>query len=277
MLSMRIIKIIKTLLFVTLPTLLVLFIILELFFKFIIPASERPDGFFYEDEKMYSFSGEKITGLNTFGRFAEIKAKWHINNIHWNYPIDYYPAKDKPLIAVIGDSYIEAFQVDADKNYPYLLKEKVLPEYEVYAFGKSGAPLSQYLHISRYLNKHLKPDILIFNIVHNDFDESIDKRFPDRHHFLKLSYNEQDDTFTEIIPTPNLTTAQYKTWKRILYKSSLFRYLYFNIDIVNIRKQIINRKNNNQFEGNIIPEELQQHKNLIIKATDYLVKKIMDE
>ena len=105
----------------------------------------------------------------------------------WNYPIDYYPINDKKLIAVIGDSYIEAFQVDVDKNYPFLLREKLKNDYEVYAFGKSGAPLSQYLHISRYVNRHFDPDILIFNLVHNDFDESIQELYPGNTYFLKVS------------------------------------------------------------------------------------------
>ena len=46
--------------------------------------------------------------------------------MHWNYPIDYYPVDEKKLITVIGDSYIEAFHVDADEKYPYLLREKSL-------------------------------------------------------------------------------------------------------------------------------------------------------
>jgi hypothetical protein len=38
-------------------------------------------------------------------------------------PIDYLSLKreDVKRIAVIGDSYIEAFQVDIDKSYPYVL------------------------------------------------------------------------------------------------------------------------------------------------------------
>ena len=180
-------KTLKNILFATLPSILVLLIILEAFFRIVIPASDPPRGFFDEKEKMYSFSNKKEKGVITIGRFAEIRVRWRINNMYWNYPIDYYPVDDKKLIAVIGDSYIEASQVNVGENYPYLLRGKLINDYEVYAFGMAGAPLSQYLHISRYVNRHFNPDILIFNLVHNDFDESIQELFPIDCHFLKLS------------------------------------------------------------------------------------------
>jgi hypothetical protein len=269
-------KELRNIFFVSLPTLLVLFLILELFFRFVIPASDPPGGYFYDDEKMYSFRNTRETGLNTIGRFAEIKAKWRINNMNWNYPIDYFPVQDGKLITVIGDSYIEAFQVDVDKNYPYLLRNKLYPEYEVFAFGKSGAPLSQYLHISRYVKKHLNPEILIFNMVHNDFDESI-YQLHSKRHFLQLSYNELEDSFSETTPRPNYSTAQFNSWKRALYKSALFRYLYRNLNVSNIRQQFIAGRSDNGFEANIDPAQVKDKHDLIYKATDHLIKTIIQE
>ena len=268
---------IRNIFFVSLPTLVVLLLILELFFRFVIPASDPPGGFFYDDEKMYSFRNTRESGYFTIGRFAEIKAKWRINNMNWNYPIDYYPVKDRKLISVIGDSQIEAFQVDVDKNYPFLLRNNLYPEFEVFAFGKSGAPLSQYLNISRYVNKHLKPDILIFNMVHNDFDESIYELYPDNHYFLQLSYNEDKETFSETIPTPNFSFSQYKSWKRLLYKSALFRYLYFNLKVSNLKQQFIAGGRDKDFEANIDPIKLKEKQDLIYKATGHLVKTIIEE
>lgn len=166
-------KTFKNILLTTLPSVIILFILLEVFFRTVIRADDPPRSLYDENEKMFYFSNVKETGITTIGRFAEIKAHWRVNNMHWNYPLDYSPGKDKKLIAVIGDSYIEAFQVDADKKYPCVLRDMINNEYEVYAFGISGAPLSQYLNISRYVKRHFKPDIIIFNIVHNDFDESI--------------------------------------------------------------------------------------------------------
>jgi len=273
----KVLKGLRNILFISLPTVLVLFLFLELFFRFVIPASDPPGDYFYDDEKMYSFSNKRETGLFTIGRFAEIKARWRINNMNWNYPIDYYPVQDKKLITVIGDSYIEAFQVDADKSYPFLLRNKLSSDYEVFAFGKSGAPLSQYLHISRYVNKHLNPDILIFNMVHNDFNESIYQLHPSRHYYLQLSYNEEQNSFSETIPRPNYSFEQFNTWKRVLYKSALFRYLYHNLNVSNIRLQFIVGRSDNEFEANIDPVQMKNKQDLIHKATDHLIKTITEE
>lgn len=255
-------KTLKKILFVTLPTIFIVLIILEVFFRTVIPASDPPRGFYYEKEKMWSFSNKKRKGICTFGRFAEIRTRWSLNNMIWNYPIDYYPKVDKKLIAVIGDSYIEAFAVNVGENYPFLLREKLKNDYEVYAFGKSGAPLSQYLHISRYVNKHFDPDILIFNLVHNDFDESIQELYPNNYRFLQVSINEHD-SITETIP--------HKPLKKFINKSALVRYLFFNLhaDIL-----LTTKKN---YEANINADDVKKNKALIFKSTNYLVKTIREE
>jgi len=268
-------KTIRNILIITLPTLFIVLIILEVFFRIVIPASNSPRGFFDDKEKMYFLSNEKEKGLYTIGRFAEIRAKWRINNMNQNYPIDYYPKDNKKLIAVIGDSFIEAFQVNVGENYPFLLREKIKNNYEVYAFGKSGAPISQYLNISRYVNRHFEPDILIINLVSNDFDESIHELYPDIDYFLQVSVN-ADDSITETIPRPNYSFAQYKPLKRLIYKSALFRYLYTNLKVSEIRQDIIKPKNN-AYEANINAENVKNNKDLILSATNYLVKTIREE
>lgn len=262
----------KCILLITLPTLFVLILMLELFFRFVIPASNPPGGFFDEHEMMYSFPNDRKEGMITGGRFAETKAQWRINNMRWNYPIDYTQPEDKKLITVIGDSYIEAFQVDKDKNYPYLLRNELYPDYEVFAFGKSGASFSQYLHMSRYVNKHFDPDVLIFNIIHNDFFESVKELHPERHYFLQLSYNEDKDTFVETTPTPDHSIAQYTAWKKWMHKSALVRYLYMNISFPTFKHNA--RK---QFEANIDPDGVQSQKDLIYKATNYIIGTIREE
>jgi hypothetical protein len=263
---------IKNILLATLPTLIILLIVFEVFFRTIIRADEPPRTIFDEGEKMLCFSNKKDKGLCTEGRFAEIKANWRINNMHWNYPVDYFPEKKKKLIAVIGDSYIEALQVDVDKKYPFLLRDMIKDKYEVYAFGISGAPLSQYLNISRYVNRHFNPDILIFNIVHNDFDESIQQLNPGRNYFLKVSID-NDGLISETIPVTNHSLPQYKPWKMLLYKSALFRYLFLNLHIKDKEFRVVNKK----YEANVNIHDLNAHKELIIRATEYLVKTIRDE
>lgn len=162
-----------------------------------------------------------------------------------------------------------------DKNYPYLLRDKLQTEYEVYAFGKSGASLSQYLYVSRYVNKHFDPDILIFNIVHNDFDESIRELYPNRDYFMQLSINE-NGSVTETVPRPNYSYPQYTAWKRVVYKSALFRYLDLNLKFRQMRLNIATGADAD-YEANIQTAIVKRNQALIFKATNYLVKAIHEE
>jgi len=269
-------KTFKNILLVTLPTILVAFVILEVFFRVAIPASDPPRGFFDETQKMYCLGSSRQEGLYTIGKFAERRAKWRVNDMHWNYPIDYHAGyNEKPLIAVIGDSFIEAFQVDVDHNYPFLLRNSLKDDYEVYAFGVSGAPLSQYLHVSRYVNRLFDPDIVIFNLVHNDFAESISKLSPHYYHFLQVSID-ANGMITETTPRPNYSFAQYKPLKRFIYNSALFRYLYFNLKVKEIRRNLAANRDK-QFEANIDTEKAVNNKDLIFLSTDYLVSAIGEE
>lgn len=268
-------RILKNILVLSVPTIIFLFLLLEIFFRIVIPSSDPPRGFFDTNEKIYSYSNDKKEGIQTIGKFAEIKTRWRINNMGWNYPVNYYPVKNKKLIAVIGDSYVEAFQVDVDKNYPYLLRERLGSNFEVFAFGMSGASLAQYLNMSRYINKHLNPDILIFNITHNDFDESIKELSTERYYFLQVSLI-NDSTFTEITPRPDYSFAQYSPFKRLLYKSAFIRYLRHNLKIKESLKDIYSGKKGN-YEGNINPVKVKENEKKIFSATDYLIRTIIDE
>ena len=78
-------KTFKNVLLVTLPTILIAFILLEVLFRVVIPASDPPRGFFDENEKMYYLDNGQQEGLYTIGKFAEIRAKWRVNDMHWNF------------------------------------------------------------------------------------------------------------------------------------------------------------------------------------------------
>lgn len=268
-------KFIKDLFLVTTPTLLFTVLILEVFFRVIIPASEFPESFYYEEEEMFAFSNENEEGAVTIGKFSEIRSDWRINNFGWNYPIDYEKNEDqeKQLIAVIGDSYIEAFQVNVGKNYPYILNQRMKDNYDVYAFGKSGAPLSQYLQMSRYVNKHFDPDILIFNLVHNDFDESI-AELVFKANYLQLEVDAQGQV-NEIRPIPDKSTSQYKPIRKWIKKSALFRYLYFNLHVDQMLRKS-GDADKKSYEANV-DVGIVRNADVIRQATEYLIKTIKDE
>lgn len=107
---------------------------------------------------------------------GEMHAHYHVNAAGWNSSLEYQPGPhpDTYRIAVIGDSFVEALQVDADQAYPDLLAAR-LPcrSVETYRFGIGGAPLSQYVVTLRYVLETYQPDLVLVQLVGNDYDESI--------------------------------------------------------------------------------------------------------
>jgi hypothetical protein len=223
------VSLLKNIVFVSVPAIVALALVMELMFRTIVPSSNPPQGFFDETEMMYKFDGEHREGLVTIGPLAQQRAKWRINNHGWNSPVDYHERKSKGRIAIIGDSYIAALQVDITKSYPALLGHKLADHYDVYQFGHQGAPLSQYLHMNRYVKKTYSPDILIFNVVHNDFHQSIDLYNPNDVYWLRLSI--RNGAIEEIPPKPDYSFVQYNPKMKILRNSALVRYLRFNLRV----------------------------------------------
>jgi hypothetical protein len=205
----------------------------------------------------------------TIGALAKQRAYWHINNYGWNSAIDYHPDHDgKPLIAIIGDSFIEAFQVGLHDNISAKLREKLGGKCEVYSFGMSGAALSQYLQISRYVNKYFKPNILVINVVHNDFDESlcVVKR---QNGMLCLEITDSQIKEAAINPyVPNKI-------RRFMANSYLIRYLWSNFRISFIIDKFINKQKT--YNANIDISQTNKQRDNINIAIDYIVKKIRQE
>ena len=106
----------------------------------------------YQKNKKYSFSR---------GSFFEVKSKKSTNNY------GYFSSKDylinKNLVAVIGDSYVVASEVDNDETFHSLLDKEI--NQDVYAFGVNSDQLSQYLFNTQWVTKKFKPNIIIYSIV----------------------------------------------------------------------------------------------------------------
>lgn len=252
---------------ITLPTLLILFLVLEVVFRFVVPAAEKPLAVFdQENSLLRSDISSRKTGTYTMGKLAEIRASWRTNNYGWNSLIDYSSERsNKKLICLIGDSYIRALQVDVGKDISSLLRKKTQPEYEVYSFGHDGAPLSQYLHMSRYANRYFRPDIFVFLLLHNDFDESI-ASLVHRPYFLQLSID--DKKIEEIQPTkPRL--YQFLTY------SAVFRYLYSNLKLASLYFNLI--QDPEDFNANVNVKSLSNRRDTVELGAEYLLKQIQAE
>lgn len=174
-------------------------------------------------------------------KFKHVNVK-HINN--YGYASDKIfqkkESQNKPVIAVIGDSYVEAMQVKNQDTFHAILDRGLL-SHDVYPIGISGSPLSQYIAFSRYAAEQFSPRLYIFLIIGNDFDESFKKvkNAPGFHYF-----NETDQ----------LTLVEYNPSiiKRIARKSAFVRYLHLDLKIkFQIDRLFKNENISNKIQPNI--------------------------
>jgi len=174
----------------------------------------------------------------------------HINNYGYMSDYDYHPSSqdDSPLFAIIGDSYVEAAQVENSKSMHGLLASRFDGKGSIYAFGYSGAPLSQYLAFADFAHNEFKPDSMAFIIIGNDFDESLlkYKSAPGFHYFTPM----RDGTMEMILVNYDASNFIRKVAK----KSALLRYLFFTVGIdlekVSAIFQTEDSKRQHHFVGN---------------------------
>jgi hypothetical protein len=154
----------------------------------------------------------------------EFLAHKHINNYGFFSDSDYEKQSDSPLMAVIGDSYVEAKQVENVESMAGLLNDSVASSGRVYSLGMSGAPLSQYLAYAGFARKEFAPDSFAFVIIDNDFDESLRKYndFPSFHYFV-----EDNGTFT----LERIDREEHSLLVRVLRESSVFMFLFVNLKL----------------------------------------------
>jgi hypothetical protein len=197
----------------------------EVFFRFVIPAADR--SLSKQEPKygiMISDSVDQRDGINTVGRFGYPRIRWHVNNYGWLYPFNYAPPslKRKPVIAVIGDSYIEGYHIQKGEHVATVLQKQLNDHYEVYSFGASGTALSDYLNIARYANENFAPDIYIVVVQERDLHDSV-VNYSRAPRDFQIQY--ADGRFTEV---PVTERYRSKPIKRLLRRSKFLCYLMLN-------------------------------------------------
>lgn len=250
-------------------SLLVFFLVCELVvFRFVLPATDIPENAFAKGVIRYA---PEQTGVWRKGN--EIEAPYRINQDGWNSGISDYREERTPgtgRIAVIGDSYVEAFMVPFDSSFAELTQNGLGARgcpVEVYRFGISGAPFSQYLHVLQREALDFRPDWVVVSLVHNDFTESFEFK-PGRYtsSFLKLSID-GDSVKREISPLPYHPSSW--DWLRF---TATFRYLYYtrhlNFDLV---RDLVFGAAPNNYQANIDVDATMTRLHGIRIATDYLI------
>jgi len=256
---------------VTGPTLALVLVILELVFRFGLPASQQP--WVMSDPEhgvlRYDPAGPR-TGTASVGPWAAQRGRWRINEAGWNSPIEYRPRPGRPLVAVIGDSYVEGFQVDVGERLVDQLHGSLTPRADAYGFGISGAPLSQYLQMSRYARAGVQPDVFVFLVVHNDLLESLRDVRP---HPALLQLSETADGLEWTVPVP----YRPDPLRRFLGRSALVRYLVLNLHVESLLTGRRRAAERTRFEANVSVDEARTHEDLARRATARVIATLRAE
>jgi len=145
-----------------------------------------------------------------------------VNNAGFVNDRNYEKSAAPPVLAVIGDSYIEALMVPFADTLQGRLAKALEGKARVYSFAASGAPLSQYLIWAQYAVREFGAKALVINVVGNDFDES--------HAAYRIASG-----FWIYAPGPDgalkLTLIEYRPslMRQMVSYSALARYLVFNV------------------------------------------------
>ncbi len=139
---------------------------------------------------------------------------------------DYLPDQRSPLLALIGDSYVEALMVPFRDTVAGRLSSRSAPAERVYSFGTSSSALSNYLAYAEYAARMFHPQAMVFLIIGNDFDESLLKYKNEPGHSYFVEDGEGALALQRLDYHPTL-------WRRIIRTSALVRYVTLNTDLLN--------------------------------------------
>lgn len=241
-------------------------------FRYVLIASDIPQNEFVEGIIKYKPSQEGIYRVTD-----QIHARYRINLQGWNSGHQMYSEAKSPgvyRIAVIGDSYVEALQVDYDHSVAENLEEELgSAHYEVYRFAISGAPLSQYLHIFRQEVLDYHPDLVLFVLVHNDFKQSyqllMGRYTPS---FLRLRIQAGEDV-KEIPPRP-----YRKPWYAWLRGTASYRYLFDRqrLNLGAIKRLLLKTESPLVYQANIDVSSLDEQMTYTTIATEYVFRQVRE-
>jgi lysophospholipase L1-like esterase len=245
-----------------------LVLLLEGFFRWVLPGRESPLPVQEPVEQLMTYDPAVPTGLFTSGRLAQQRARWRINGHGWNAAIPYLPASERgaPLIAFVGDSQWEGLYVEwADHVAAQTTQAVGVPGY---AFGGSGYRISHYARVARYLAHHdFAPNVIVYYINRGDFWAGVANLGGRRggRAGQQIRYDAERHSFEELDGAPYRTTR----FRRLLRKSAFVRYAVFNAGVNPLR-------GNAPAEMAMVartayPEDDPDHAPMIEWATDWLL------
>lgn len=186
---------------------------------------------------------------------------------------DYFADAKTPLLAVIGDSYVEALMTPFAETVQGRLWDCFNPDYRVYSFGASGSPLSQYLAYTRYVAETFAPKVVALVVVGNDFDESLYryKRAPGLHYFKELPNGAFSLARVDFNPA-----KEYGNLLGFIGDSALVRYIVLNMQVSNLStlKEFLKPRSDQRFVGNTFANADDERVAFSKKAVDYFLEQM---
>lgn len=152
-----------------------------------------------------------------------IVAHGHTNAQGFVADYDYDATAKTPLVAVVGDSFIEAMAVPFRESVTGKLQLALGQRGRAYSFAQSGAPLSQYVAYARHACELYRPERMVINIVGNDFDESIYAK-RQRNGFFHLHPKPDGGFDFKLSPVPPMSMVE-----RVGRNSALALYFFRNV------------------------------------------------
>jgi hypothetical protein len=141
---------------------------------------------------------------------------------------DYDLTDPRPLVAVIGDSFMQALEVPFPLSLTGRLQATLSDRGRAYVFAQSGSPLSQYVAYAQHACTVYRPERMVITVVGNDFDESIYSRR--RRNGIFHLHPRADGGFDHrLTPLPPPGLAE-----RILRRSALALYLMRNVGVTKV-------------------------------------------
>jgi hypothetical protein len=186
-----------------------------------LPVNASQPIFRFTPNREFLFSRDWNFSLTNRGR---------VNNDGFINDEDYATNDPRPLLAAIGDSFVEAAMVPNEQTFYRRLADKLKPNGRVYSFAASGAPLSQYLVWAQYAAQKYQAAGLAIVVIANDFDDSLwaYNTRPGLHVYVRGSDNRLRLRRTDYEPSP---------FRYLVRHSALGRYLVFHLNALEIARQ----------------------------------------
>ena len=265
----------RKLLFGSLPLLVAVVAFFEFgVFRFFVVVDNFPLATYDQDNQILKYWPNQ-SGVRYPDRDRRHPVTYAINGEGWNsIHSGYSQSRDRRRrIAVVGDSFVEAFQVNPAESVSARLEALLGPaRFEVYSFGISGAPLSQYLHMARYVARVFRPDAMVIVMVHNDFIESY--RLKPSQFSASFLHLEVGEAVHEVPPLP-YDRRPIAQWLMARSATLRFGFYVWRVLLETAANQPEPGNASARFEANINVTELDAEEPRIRRATAHLFQQFV--